>query len=227
MSCRKAKAMKLIFPFYFLLLCTPCAMSQELPGRYSVSWLGNTYGKGHKDPNSTEGQWIQNYIDSMFVDKDGTCYTASIWDEGGRTHGVYKDVNNISDAESMANSQLAFAGANLSNAGMVTAAEVATMNLRKCDLVVLSACETGLGKLGGDGVFGLQRGFKNSGVHTLLMSLKEVYDESTAELMNTFYRNMINGMSKREALINAQRELRQNGYDDSKYWASFILLDAF
>lgn len=127
----------------------------------------------------------------------------------------------------MANSQLAFAGANLSNAGMVTAAEVATMNLRKCDLVVLSACETGLGKLGGDGVFGLQRGFKNSGVHTLLMSLKEVYDESTAELMNTFYRNMINGMSKREALINAQRELRQNGYDDSKYWASFILLDAF
>lgn len=143
------------------------------------------------------------------------------------THGVYKDVNNISDAESMANSQLAFAGANLSNAGMVTAAEVATMNLRKCDLVVLSACETGLGKLGGDGVFGLQRGFKNSGVHTLLMSLKEVYDESTAQLMNSFYRNMINGMSKREALINAQRELRQNGYDDSKYWASFILLDAF
>lgn len=91
MSCRKAKAMKLIFSFYFLLLCTPCAMSQELPGRYSVSWLGNTYGKGHKDPNSTEGQWIQNYIDSMFVDKDGTCYTASIWDEGGRTHGVYKE----------------------------------------------------------------------------------------------------------------------------------------
>lgn len=143
------------------------------------------------------------------------------------THGVYKDVDNASDAESMANSQLAFAGANLSNAGMVTAAEVATMNLRKCDLVVLSACETGLGKLGGDGVFGLQRGFKNSGVHTLLMSLKEVYDESTAQLMNSFYRNMINGMSKREALINAQRELRQNGYDDSKYWASFILLDAF
>ena len=143
------------------------------------------------------------------------------------THGVYKDVDNASDAESMVNSQLAFAGANLSDAGMVTAAEVATMNLRKCDLVVLSACETGLGKLGGDGVFGLQRGFKNSGVHTLLMSLKNVYDDSTADLMNSFYRNMANGMSKRESLINAQKELRLNGYGDSKYWATFILLDAF
>lgn len=77
-----------------LILCVFCSIlgyGQTLPGTYSVSWLGNTYGKGHRNPASVEGEWIQNYIDSMYVDKDGTCYTASIWDEGGRTHGVYKE----------------------------------------------------------------------------------------------------------------------------------------
>lgn len=143
------------------------------------------------------------------------------------THGVYKEEKGISDTESMENSQLAFAGANLGNEGIVTAAEVASMNLRKCDLVVLSACETGLGKLGSDGVFGLQRGFKNAGVNTLLMSLKPVYDDSTADLMNYFYQNMATGTSKRESLIKAQQELRAHGYDDPRYWAVFILLDAF
>ena len=100
------------------------------------------------------------------------------------------------------------------------------MNLRSCDLAVLSACETGLGKLGDDGVYGLQRGFKNAGVHTLLMSLKNVYDSTTADLMISFYRHLLEGESKREALVKAQRELRDKGYTDTKYWATFILLDA-
>lgn len=92
--------------------------------------------------------------------------------------------------------------------------------------MALSACETGLGKLGTDGVFGLQRGFKNAGVHTLLMSLKNVYDTSTAELMICFYRYLMSGVSKREALKKAQQDVRAKGYKDAKYWASFILLDA-
>lgn len=142
------------------------------------------------------------------------------------THGAYKADRHTSDAESMTKSLLAFAGANKGTAGLVTAADIAAMNLRHCDLAVLSACETGLGKLGDDGVFGLQRGFKNAGVHTLLMSLKEVYDDSTAELMIAFYRHLMAGTPKREALIRAQQELRAKGYDDPKYWATFILLDA-
>ncbi len=143
------------------------------------------------------------------------------------THGAYKDVKRQTDAESMQNSLLAFAGANLDDNGLVSAADIATMNLRKCDLAVLSACETGLGKLGGDGVFGLQRGFKNAGVHTLLMSLKKVYDDSTADLMINFYKHMMNGSTKREALVKAQQDIRENGFNDPKYWASFILLDAY
>lgn len=143
------------------------------------------------------------------------------------THGIYKDQKKATDAESMQNSMLAFAGANLNNEhGWMTAEAISKMNLRQCDLAVLSACETGLGKLGGDGVFGLQRGFKKAGVHTLLMSLKNVYDESTAKLMIEFYQNLTNGMNKREALVKAQQDLRKQGYSDSKYWATFILLDA-
>lgn len=144
------------------------------------------------------------------------------------THGAYEDNDGKqSNVASMNNSYLAFAGANISKDGIVTAAEVASLNLRQCDLVVLSACETGLGKLGNDGVYGLQRGFKNAGVHTLLMSLQNVYDAATADLMNGFYQYWLNGMSKREALVKAQQDLRKSGYNDAKYWATFILLDAY
>ena len=129
----------------------------------------------------------------------------------------------------MENSILAFAGANdyeFTHDGILTAADIAKMNLRQCDLVVLSACETGLGKLGDDGVFGLQRGFKNAGVHTLMMSTKKVYDQTTADMMVNFYRHIAEGMGTREALVTAQKELRAAGFTDAKYWATFILLDA-
>ena len=145
------------------------------------------------------------------------------------THGAYLPSDKQTEAESMQNSILAFAGANdyeETHDGILTAADIAKMNLRQCDLVVLSACETGLGKLGDDGVFGLQRGFKNAGVRTLLMSTKKVYDQTTADMMVSFYRHLAEGLSMRESLVKAQQELRDAGYSDAKYWASFILLDA-
>lgn len=145
------------------------------------------------------------------------------------THGAYLPAEQQTEEESMQNSILAFAGANLyedTHDGILTAADIAKMNLRHCDLVVLSACETGLGKLGDDGVFGLQRGFKNAGVHSLMMSTKKVYDNTTADLMVSFYRHLTEGLGKREALVKAQQEVRDSGFTDAKYWATFILLDA-
>ena len=59
------------------------------------------------------------------------------------------------------------------------------------------------------------------------MSLKEVYDDSTAEMMVRFYRHLVEGASKRESLVKAQQEIRELGYTDSEHWTSFILLDAF
>lgn len=145
------------------------------------------------------------------------------------SHGIYRKNDKATDAQSMDNSLIAFAGANLDEDGsvsFVTASEIASMNLRHCDLVVLSACESGLGKMGDDGVYGLQRGFKNAGVQTLLMSLKNVYDNSTADMMIRFYHHLMNGSSKREALVKAQQDIRSMGYTDADHWTTFILLDA-
>lgn len=147
------------------------------------------------------------------------------------SHGAYRGDSKTSADEAMDKSLLALSGANVpgqasDNDGLVRASDVAKMNLRECDLTVLSACQTGLGGLADDGVFGLQRGFKNAGVHSLLMSLKSVYDESTSKLMIAFYQGLANGLSKREALLNAQKATREAGYSEGKYWAPFILLDA-
>ena len=112
--------------------------------------------------------------------------------------------------------------------GRLTAAEIAQLDLRGLDMVVLSACQTGLGEITGDGVFGLQRGFKKAGAKTLLMSLWNVDDKATQLLMTEFYKNWLGagGMSKREAFLKAQERLRDTEeYKDPKYWAAFIMLD--
>lgn len=112
--------------------------------------------------------------------------------------------------------------------GILTALEVASMDLSGTELIVLSACETALGDVSSEGVFGLQRGFKKAGAQSLLMSLWKVDDTATQILMTKFYKGLTLGQSKREALLNAQKYLRQyqNGkYDKPEYWAAFILLD--
>lgn len=110
--------------------------------------------------------------------------------------------------------------------GVLTALELADLNLGNVDMVVMSACESGLGEVSSEGVFGLQRGFKLAGANSLLMSLWKVDDAATQILMTTFYRNYLAGKSKQESLKLAQRELRNNPkYSSPDYWAAFILLD--
>ena len=114
------------------------------------------------------------------------------------------------------------------NDGILTALEISRLDLRYVDLVVLSACQSGLGDVTDEGVLGLQRGFKKAGAKTILMSLDKVDDEATRILMVEFYRNLMNGKTKRQSLQEAQQYLRKvdNGkYDAPKYWASFIMLD--
>ena len=113
--------------------------------------------------------------------------------------------------------------------GILTAKEISRLDLRKTDLVVISACQSGIGEVTGDGVFGLQRGFKKAGVQSIVMSLWEVNDEATRILMTCFYENMLNGQSKYKALQNAQNSLRRYKggiFDRPIYYAAFVLLDA-
>lgn len=110
--------------------------------------------------------------------------------------------------------------------GVLTALELSNMNLGHVDMVVMSACESGLGETSGEGVFGLQRGFKLAGANTLLMSLWKVDDTATQKLMAEFYRHYLSGKSKQESLHLAQESLRKSReYSDPQYWAAFILLD--
>lgn len=112
--------------------------------------------------------------------------------------------------------------------GFLTSLEIAGLDFRGLDLVALSACETGKGNISGDGVFGLQRGFKMAGASSILMSLWKVDDEATCLLMTEFYKNWLSGMSKNEALRVAKNVVRshtEKGWDNPKYWAAFILLD--
>lgn len=114
-----------------------------------------------------------------------------------------------------------------SNDGILTAKEITGLNLEDVDLVVLSACQSGLGEIKEDGVFGLQRGFKKAGAQSLLMSLWDVDDHATQKLMVEFYKNLLLGKTKRESLQLAQNTLRQTkDYKHPYYWAAFILLDA-
>ncbi len=106
--------------------------------------------------------------------------------------------------------------------GILTAEDVAGLDLRATELVVLSACETGLGVVQiGEGVFGLRRAFVLAGAKTLVMSLWKVPDRQTQMLMVDFYRRLLAGEPRAEALRQAQLTL-QAKYPDPLYWGAFI-----
>ena len=151
------------------------------------------------------------------------------------THGFYHDdqafVNPMRNCGLLfANSQAAWkSNTPLSNInqsdGILRADEIANMNLKGCRLVVLSACQTGLGYSdNSEGVYGLQRAFKLAGAENVLMSLWKVDDQATAKLMVAFYNHLISGQQPEDALISARNELRRTGASPSQ-WGAFILLN--
>jgi CHAT domain-containing protein len=141
---------------------------------------------------------------------------------------VYK----MSD-DPMLRSGLLFAGANKFwrkqndekiDDGILTAKEISNLDLSACQLVVLSACETGLGQINGsEGVFGLQRAFKMAGVKNIIMSLWKVPDVQTSELFEIFYTECFKGNSIQEAFQTAQNQMKSKY--DPYFWAGFVLLE--
>jgi hypothetical protein len=132
----------------------------------------------------------------------------------------------------MLRSGLALAGANTwlkggtppeeAEDGLLTGADVAGLDLAATELVVLSACDTGLGQIHvGEGVFGLRLAFVLAGVKTLIMSLWKVPDSPCQELMVNFYRRLLAGEGRAEALRSAKLELRSK-YPDPYCWGAFI-----
>lgn len=145
------------------------------------------------------------------------------------THGFFLDKPQSAGAEHpMLRSGLVFAGVSQLRSGdddgVLTALEASTMDLLGTRLVVLSACETGVGEVHqGEGVFGLRRAMALAGAETLVMSLWQVEDNATRDLMVDYYTQLSQGVSRSEALRLAQLKLlHQSSTSAPFYWAAFI-----
>lgn len=160
------------------------------------------------------------------------------------THGFYYTPDEAKDkdflrgyTDAMSLSGLVFAGGNAAwlgkknvdgvLGGVLTAKDIANFDFKGTDLLVLSACKTGQGKVTAEGVFGLQRAFKKAGVGTIIMSLWNVDDKVTSEFMVAFYGQLTdkaNNWNKRKAFEQTKEIIRKN-HPDPYYWAAFVMLD--
>lgn len=238
---------------------------------------GYSYLNGSLAEVDTIGALFPSNLYRMYKHSEGTedilkqeiqkCHIAHI-----STHGFCSDYqvvppllylkDNITEDLSLSRCGIILSGANKTarqdplnknvEDGILTARELCDLNLDNVDLIVLSACQTGLGRITADGMAGLPRGLKKAGANSIIVSLWEVNDRATQLLMGWFYRYQSQGFSKREALLKAQDTLKNyrtteirnissfsaatlnntrrpaiRHYDFSAphYWAAFILID--
>jgi CHAT domain-containing protein/lipopolysaccharide biosynthesis regulator YciM len=135
------------------------------------------------------------------------------------THGLLDDFKGLGVPGAIA---LAPSGNGQLNDGLLTSDEILDMKLN-AELVVLSACDTGRGRITGDGVIGLSRSLITAGVPSIIVSLWKVPDEATALLMTEFYKNLKQSPDKAQALRQAMLSTKQS-YPDPLNWAAFTLI---
>jgi CHAT domain-containing protein len=140
----------------------------------------------------------------------------------GATRGIHADAK---IENPLLRSGLALAGANRKDeSGILTALEASGLNLWGTKLVVLSACDTGVGEIrNGEGVYGLRRALVLAGAETQMTSLWPVSDRSTHDLMISYYKSLLQGNGRGDSLREAQLQMLQSkSHNHPYYWASFI-----
>ncbi len=184
-------------------------------------WLGG------QAPNNFRGTYALESVVKQLVRPRAVVFA---------THGFYAEPNGIDhEVDPLASCGLLLAGCNSKTAeikdddGILTGIEIADLDLRSTELVVLSACETGTGKIeNGNGVAGLRRAFHLAGAESVASTLWRIPDLETAELMNKFFATLATDADKDDALRNAQInqiELlrKQAGAAHPYYWAGFSI----
>jgi CHAT domain-containing protein len=132
------------------------------------------------------------------------------------------------EANSLDSAGIALAGANRGPEGIVTAREIAGLDLRGTQLVVLSACTTGLGGTpSGDGVYGLRRSLVLAGAESQVVTLWNVNDGSTPHLMKDYYDELARGTGRAEALRKAKLKMMKTRYAHPYFWAPFVFAGAW
>ena len=217
---------------------------RKIKSRQSVLYGGLKYDISLHPMNSltyTEDEIniVKDFLSSqrqscvLFKGTTGTCATLNELNQREfsflhiATHGYFDD-----DTTNMENA-MSHCGLVMSDR-RITAEEISNIQSNGIKMVVLSACNSGLGEFtNGDGVFGLQRAFKLAGAQTILMTLWNIDDAFTLLFMKKYYYKIINGNSFQKALLDTQEELRNYHvpgygypYNNEKYWAGFVLLDA-
>jgi CHAT domain-containing protein len=147
--------------------------------------------------------------------------------EFAQTHNIiHLATHGIAYADNPLDSFVAFSPTATEN-GLLTAREVAGNRNLPADLIVLSACQTGLGKISGDGMLGLSRAFLIAGARTAIVSQWSVSDAATKELMVAFYQNYLVSGNKVIALQKAMQIVRSMAeYSHPRYWAAFLAVGA-
>jgi CHAT domain-containing protein/tetratricopeptide (TPR) repeat protein len=130
------------------------------------------------------------------------------------THGLLDNIRGLGSAIALAPDR--------TDSGLLTAEEILNLHLN-ADLVVLSACNTGMGRITGDGVIGLSRALISAGTPSVIVSLWAVPDAPTADLMVKFYQNLDRTGNKAQALRNAMLETMQQ-HPNPRDWAAFTLI---
>lgn len=196
--------------------------------------LGNSKKKSTPAKTKPKSAWDLAQRDLVLDESDSKDSSAS----GARSAGI-QDGSGPPGYNPLLRSGLAMAGANYAlkakdssrTQGLLTAEKVLGLRLRGTDLVVLSACQTGLGDVkSGEGVFGLRRAFTQAGAKSIVMSMWPVPDEETKELMIEFYTNlkkkkMSRARALREAILKEMKLVRQRyGHTNPNLWGAFIFL---
>lgn len=166
----------------------------------------STHGYFSPDPSITIDGQIKHTKGNIFQNSANPLYRSGLILAGGNC--AWQGGNTIEGVED----------------GVLTAYEVTNLYLGNTDLVVLSACETGLGDIkGGEGVFGLQRSFQVAGAQSVIMSLWQVPDDETTELMCSFYTKWFESGDKHQAFRNAQLEMAKK--NEPYFWAAFVMTE--